>query len=242
MFRLCLPRPQWTSHHHRHTLIIGLLFTSTLLLTSCSTTAQQDSPAPPAARTSEVAPAAQSDGQAPTTAQKSVKFKQEGGNERFTLKYKADGAKLEDASGAELARLNVDADQKVKIKDAGDKVLGYIVPTAGAWKLENAEQSEALYILRKQADGDYKLETGKDQPVYRIKKRDYGYEIESPDKKSLYKVKEKEGKISLRNAEEKTILYSKDKTSLIAMACFGFEVLSQEQQAALAYAVSQSKP
>ncbi|PZD75267.1 hypothetical protein C1752_00120 [Acaryochloris thomasi RCC1774] len=218
-------------------LLISLLLAPLLLLNSCGATEQEAPPSTEAA----AQPDQLSTGE-PTTVKASVKFKQDGGQERFTLKYKPDGAKLEDAAGAEIARLNIDAAQKVKIKDPQDQVLGYVVPTTGAWKLENAEQSEELYILRQQDDGDYKLETGSDQPIYRIKKREYGYEIESPDKQSLYKVKEKEGKISLRNAEDQTVLYSKDKTSPIAMACFGFEVLTPEQQAALAYAVSQSTP
>lgn len=213
-------------------LLISLLLM--LPIAACgTTTTETEASAPPATTASDTVP---------TTAKAAVKFKQEGGAERFTLKYKSDGAKLEAASGDELARLNADPSGKVKIKGPDDQVLGYVVPTTGAWKLENAEQSEELYILRRQEDGDYKLETGSDQPVYRIKVRDYGYEIESPDKQSLYKVKQKGDKLSLRNAEDTTVLYTKDQTTPIAIACFGFDVLSQEQQAALAYAVSQSNP
>ena len=169
-----------------------------------------------------------------------VKFKLEGGDEAFSLKFKADGAKLEDAGGAELARLNIDATQKVKIKDANDNTLGYVVTQAGYWKVENAEQTQELFVLRRQADGDYKLETGADQSVYRIKVRDYGFEIETPQKQSLYKVKLKGEKLSLRDANENTVLYTKSKFLPIALACFGFDQLSREQQAALAYAVNAS--
>ncbi len=228
-----------------NTLLMGLLLVPVLLLNSCSTT---DAPATndSAVQSEQTQPEQTTSGETPSgetvAVKESVKFKQDGGQERFTLKYKSDGAKLEEASGAEIARLKIDATQKVKIKDAQDTVLGYVVPTTGAWKLENAEQSEELYILRQQDDGDYKLETGGDQPIYRIKKRDYGFEIESPEKQSLYKIKVKEGKTSLRNADDTTVLYSKDKVSPIAMAAFGFDVLKPEQQAALAYAVSQSTP
>jgi hypothetical protein len=170
-----------------------------------------------------------------------IKFKLENGNEAFSLKPKEDGAKLESAQGKEIARLNLDENGKIKIKDANDKVLGYIVTKSGYWKIENSEQTSELFILRRQDDGDYKLETGDDKEVYRIKKRDYGFEIETSSKQSLYKIKEKEGKISLRNSSDQTILSTKDQFLPIALSCFGFDVLSQPQQAGLAYAVQLSK-
>ena len=169
-----------------------------------------------------------------------IKFKLEGGGEAFTLKPKSDGAKLVDKNERELARFNVDNKQKVKIKDASDRVLSYIVPEKGYWKIENADQTKELYILRQQTDGDYKLEDGQNKEIYRIKKRDYGLEIETPKKQSLYKVKAKNGKIELRDASDKTILYTNVGIKPIAIACFGFDVLSREQKAALAYAVNRS--
>jgi hypothetical protein len=94
--------------------------------------------------------------------------------------------------------------------------------------------------MQRQDDGDYKLEDGANKQIYTIKVRDYGFEIETPQKQSLYKVKVKEGKISLRNASEQTVFSTKSKFLPIAVACFGFDVLSREQQAALAYAVNLS--
>ncbi len=167
-----------------------------------------------------------------------IKFKQGNGDEKFSLKLKPNGAKLVDNSDNELARLTTDNNQKIKIKDAADQVLGYVVTQENYWKVENAEQTEELYILRRQKDGDYKLEEGNDSPVYRIKVRDYGYEIETPDKTSLYKVKLKAGKLSLRNATGDTVLSTKSPMSTIAIASFGFDVLTPPQQAALAYALN----
>src|SRR6476469_4466678 len=175
-----------------------------------------------------------------TSASESIKFKQENGTEAFVLKFMPDGAKLVDGKNQELARFNVDSQRKVKIKNAADQVLGYVVPENGYWKLENSDQSQELYVMRRQADGDYKLETGKNQPVYRIKARDYGFEIETPQKQSLYKVKVKEGKTSLRNANDQTVLSTKSNLAPIAIAPFGFDQLSREQQAALAYALNQA--
>lgn len=142
-----------------------------------------------------------------------------------------------DAADRELARLTRDDQQKIKIKNAADQTLAYVVPAADHWKLENANQTEELYILRRQNDGDYKLEDAADREIYRIKQRDYGFEIETPTKQSLYKIKVKDGKVSLRDASDQTILSTRSPLSPIAMACFGFEALSREQQAGLAYAL-----
>jgi hypothetical protein len=170
-----------------------------------------------------------------------IKFKQADGSEKYSLKLKPDGAKLVDGADQELARLTVDETQKVKIKDAGDQVLGYVVSQDGYWKLENPAQTQELYILRRQEDGDFKLEEGTtDALVYRIKVRDYGYEIESPQETSLYKVKVKDGKISLRNARDETVMSTRSSLVPAAMVCFGFDVLTPAQQSALAYAVNQA--
>ncbi|OLP16082.1 hypothetical protein BST81_22915 [Leptolyngbya sp. 'hensonii'] len=179
--------------------------------------------------------------QAPTpqSSPAQVKFKVED-KAAFELKLRPDGAKLVDASDKEVARFKTDGAGKVKIKDGADRELGYIVPEKATWKVKSADQSKVLYVLRRQQDGDYKLEDGADQPIYRIKARDYGFELETPAQQSLYKVKVKDGKISLRDRADKTVLSTKSQFAPIAMACFGFDVLKQEQKAALAYAVNRS--
>jgi hypothetical protein len=214
-------------------LVLGLGFP----MLGCTTTSSR--PANPPATAEATAPAPADAAQVDTaTTLSSLKFKQGNGDNAFSLKLKANGAKLVDPADGELARLTVDEAQKVKIKDAQDNTLGYVVKTGDHWKIKNAEQSETLYVLRRQADGDYKLEDGQDQQIYRIKARDYGYEIETPAKQSLYKVKLKEGKTSLRNAQDETVLSTKDAIATIAVAAFGLEVLTPAQQAALAYAVN----
>ena len=221
-------------------VLLSLASSILTLFLGCGPAPQIAEPTPansPAATDSATNTAADTE---PVAAGEKVKFKLDGGDEAFSLKFKADGAKVENADGSELARLKTDETKKVKIKDANEKTLGYVVTKAGYWKLENAEQTEELYVLRRQDDGDYKLETGANQLVYRIKARDYGFEIEAPEKKSLYKVKLKGEKLSLRNSSEKTVLYTKSKFLPVAIACFGFDPLSREQQAALAYAVNAS--
>jgi len=183
--------------------------------------------------------AVQSPAIAPNTTSQTdkIKFKREDGSELFSLEFRPDGAKLEGAAGEEMARFTVDEAQKVKVKDASDATLAYIVSDADKWKVENAAQTEELYILRRQSDGDYKFETGADQEIYRIKQRDYGFEIETPDKVSRYKVKLKEGKLSLRDASETTVLYTKDPLPAIALVPLGLDELTREQQLGLTYAL-----
>jgi len=168
-----------------------------------------------------------------------IKFKQADEAEKYALKLRDDGAKLVDGTDRELARLTLDSN-KIKIKDPADQVLGYVVSHDSYWKLENADQTQELYVLRRQADGDLKLEDGNDAPIYRIKVRDYGYEIETPAKQSLYKVKVSNGKISLRDASEETVLSTRSPLLPAAMTPFGFDVLTPPQQAALAYAVNRT--
>ncbi len=166
-----------------------------------------------------------------------IKFKTESGSELFAIKQQADMmAKLIDSSNKEIAKFNREASGKIKIKNSTEQVLGYVVREKGYWKLEKSEKD--FYILRKEDDGDYKLEDFRKKEIYRIKQRNEGWEIESQDKKLLYKVKVKEGKTSLTDASEKTIFSTKSDLSPLAFACFGFDVLTREQQAALAYAVT----
>lgn len=218
------------------TALTILLAASPWLLSGCSSPAPESQTAPLAPPSASAEPA--QSGAIPQAAGEAIKFKQADGSERFSLKFKPDGAKLVDGQDRELVRLTLDANQKIKIKDAEDSVLGYVVSQDGYWKLENAEQTEELYILRQQPDGDLKLEDGRDRALYRIKLRDYGYEIETPEKQSLYKVKAKEGKISLRDASDQTVLSTRSAILPAAVACFGFDELTPEQQAALAYAVN----
>jgi hypothetical protein len=212
-------------------LVSSLMISGIILLSACVGGVKQNSPAAtPIASSVSTNPAS-------TTTDK-IEFKLENGAEVFTIKLKPDGAKLVNANNQELARFKLDEKQKLKIKGADDRTLGFIVAEGDRWKVKNANQTQELYILRRQADGDYKLEDGSDSEIYRIKKRDYGWEIETQTKQSLYKIKVKDGKTSLRDASDKTVLYIKAELAPIAIACFGFDVLTQEQKAALAYMVN----
>ena len=220
-------------------IIPFLIISVIMLLASCGSKTVDKSQQIAATTSPKITSATQSN-QVPEAKTDKVKFSLDNSSEAFSLKPESNGAKFVDGKGKELARLTVDKNQKVKIKDATDKVLGYVVTKPDHWKIEDASQSKELYVLRHQGNGDYKLENGTNKEIYRIKNRASGLEIESPDKKSLYEVKVKEGKISLKNDLDKTFLSTKSKFLPIAVACFGFDQLSREQQAALAYAVNVS--
>ncbi len=151
-----------------------------------------------------------------------IKFKKENGDTAFSIKPQDDGAKLVDADEQELARFNLSG-SKLKVKDPDDTVLGYVIASAGRYKIEDANQEVELWKLQQQEDGDWKLEDGQDQLIYKIKKREYGFEIEDATDNSLFKAKLKEGKTSLRNASEQTVYSTKDQVPTIAVTCLGFE-------------------
>ena len=223
----------------RFKLVISLGITL-LILAACTNTPTVEQPSElPNGEAAQTETTAQETGSDAQTAVEQLKFKRDDGSEAFSIKFQPDGAKWVDGNDQEIARFTVDENQKVKIKDPSDNVLGFVVIQDGYWKIENAEQTQELFILRRQDDGDYKLEDDSDTQIYRIKQRDYGYEIETPDKQSLYKVKiSEDGKVSLRDANDKTVVSTRAAIAPVAVASFGFDVLSPEQQAALAFAVN----
>lgn len=220
----------------RTTVFYCLLIPSVILFVGCSS---QDKQSPEAAPTTTIT--AQQTSSPATASNQKIKFKRDGGAKVFTLKPEADGVQLVDGNNKELARFEVDDGPKVKIKDKTDQVIGYVVLKNGNWQVKNADQTKELYILRRQDNRNYQLENGANKKIYEIKARDYGLEIETPNQQSLYQVKVKNGKISLMNASAQTVLYTKSQLTPIVIACFGFDVLSHEQQAALAYAVKLSR-
>lgn len=160
-----------------------------------------------------------------------VEWKDGSGREVHALKPKDDGAKLVDATGAEMARYKVSADE-IKVKGPDEKTLGYIDGTGAKIKVKDAEKRE-LFILRHQDDGDWKLEDPADKLIYRIKRRDYGYEVHDASDRSLYKAKRDGDKTQLRDPEERTTLYTKDGVEPAAAMGLGFEVLDLPMRAGL---------
>ncbi len=197
--------------------------------------AQKDSPAESTAP--HDVPQSASRGSSPAK----VKFKDGAGRTVFSFKKKEDGGKLVDASEKELARFNLNGD-KLKVKDPQDIVLGYIVGAGDRFKVKDADQTITLFQLQKQTDGDWKLEDGKENLIYKIKKRDYGFEIEDVNDRSLAKIKVKRGKTSLRNAADQTRYATTDPVDPAAVACLGFDQMDNLPLcAALFLRVNQAK-
>ncbi|HEY9799186.1 MAG TPA: hypothetical protein V6D25_02420 [Leptolyngbyaceae cyanobacterium] len=211
-------------------IFLNLLVSSLLLasIVGCSNQAPNAIATPDATATPVVANVETSD---------KIKFKTEGGSDLFSLKKEQDGAKLVDGKNQEIARIKADKAGKIKLKDAQDKVLGYVAVSQGNWKVENPDGKQDLYILSQQGN-NYQLTDGGKKEIYTIKSNEKGLEIARSDAGIVYQVRIKEGKISLRNPSGKTVFSTKSNISPIAFACFGFDVLTREQQAALAYAVN----
>ena len=159
----------------------------------------------------------------PVVAEK-LKVKSGSGETAFSIKPKDDGAKLVDAGEVELARFNAAAG-KVKVKDADDVVLGYIVKSGERFKVEDPSQEVELFKLIPQADGDWKLEDARETLIYKIKLREYGFEIEDDAEHSLYKIKVKGDKTSLRDAADQTVYYTDEPVKPLAFACLGLDVI-----------------
>ena len=158
-----------------------------------------------------------------------LSFKATDGNVAFSIKPKDDGAKLVDANEQEMARFNLSG-TKLKIKGPDDTVLGYVIASDGKYKIEDADQKNELWKLQPQSDGDWKLEDGKDQLIYKIKVREYGFEIEDGAENSKYKIKLKDDKTSIRDASDKTVYYTKDKGHTLKRKWKKFPVVVHQEK------------
>ncbi|MCC0176496.1 hypothetical protein I4641_05825 [Waterburya agarophytonicola K14] len=168
-------------------------------------------------------------------------FKRENGSEDFSFIPKSNGIKLEGIQGETIVNLTVDINRKIQIQTSAGSILSHVLIRDNSWTIEDGEETEELYTLQQQTNGDYKLESGDNTAIYQIKKRDYGLEIETPDQKSLYKVKHQDNKQILQDINNKTVLETKSDFPLLAIACYGFEVLDEAEQTGLAYAISLAK-
>lgn len=156
-----------------------------------------------------------------------INLKNADGKRAFEIKPESNGAKLVDADDKEIARYSVTG-HGLKIKDAADHVLGHIVRHDDAYKIEDADRKHVLFKIAGKEGGDWSVENGNQERLYRIKKRDYGFEIESASGESLAKVKHKDGKTSLRNAKDETLLSTKDHISQLGLACVTLHKIESE--------------
>jgi hypothetical protein len=170
-----------------------------------------------------------------------IKFTKANNSETFFLKPKENGLKLEGIEGEAISNLTLDIHGKIQIETTTGLILGHVLSRDNYWKLEDAEQTQALYALSQEPDGDYSLKSPDNQEIYRVESRDYGFEVKNAQDKSVYTIKVKDNKAVLQDTNEHTVLETTSEFPLLAVACYGFDVLDQSQQTALAYAVSLMK-
>lgn len=169
-----------------------------------------------------------------------LKFKDAEDRERFSLKPKADGAKLVDGEDRELARYKWKG-VSLKVSGPDDTVLGWVVSSAGgAFTVRDAEQRQTLFTLARQGAG-WRLNDVKGAPLYLVSQDGEGVTISDASGTELARVKAREGKVSLRDATGRTLLASKSGVRAEAAACLAFERLDMPLRMALLFTL-QSPP
>jgi hypothetical protein len=163
-----------------------------------------------------------------------LKVREAGGREVFTIKWEASGAKLVDPGERELARLKPHGD-RLKIEDAHDALVGEVSGDAGKLSIKDVEKN-VVFVLRRQADGDYKLEDGHDGLLAKLERKGPdSVRVEDAAGKTLFKVKNKHGKVVLTDAAEAPVLGAVGPASLMGFAVLGLDRLSPPQKAAIFY-------
>ena len=141
-----------------------------------------------------------------------------------------------DDAGQVAATLIIESNQKLRIEDPNQQVIGYVMTRPDGWRLRQPDQTEELFVLTQRDDGNFRMRTGAGERIYRINARDYGYEVQSPEEVPLFRVRD----TALHNAQavdEPRVLYTEADFSTAALFSFALDQLSFEQQTALAYAI-----
>ncbi|NEO88118.1 MAG: hypothetical protein F6J87_28265 [Spirulina sp. SIO3F2] len=165
-----------------------------------------------------------------------LQFQPETRSEPFLIQPQVTGAQLVTAKGIQLAQFTF-TDDTIKLTNAIGQNVGQVVIYRDRWQLEASDQTGTIAILRRQAEGRYALETPTFQPLYRLQAHSSGLSLETPDQQVLYDVQTISNQKVLRNASGQSMLTSSGNVNALALACFGFDLLTRKQQAALAYAV-----
>jgi hypothetical protein len=170
----------------------------------------------------------------PAGARRALEVRDGAGREVFTIKWMDDGAKLVDPREQELARLKPRED-RVKITGPDDAAIGAVSGDAAKIKVEGADRA-VLLVLRRQSDGDYKLEDAHDtlQAKLKVKGAD-AVRVEDAGGATLFKAKRKGGKLVITDATELPVLTAEGTASLMGFAVLGLQRLTPPQRAALLY-------
>ena len=166
-----------------------------------------------------------------------ITFRTPNGTPEFSLQFKSSGGKLLDASGNVIANLILQCDGAVKLTDANNNVVGYVNQTEDAVLIESPKRSKTLFSFVQQSDGNALLTRNNGSTVYQLTATDDGYSVDS-GKAALYAVQAKKGSGQLQTTNGQTVMAADGEITPAALAAFGFEKLSQAQQAGLAYALS----
>lgn len=166
--------------------------------------------------------------------ERELKLEDAGGREIFTLKWEASGAKLVDPSEHELARLKP-KDDRLKIEEAADAFVGEVTGTVDKLSIKDATKS-LLFVLRRQADGDYKLEDGHERLLAKLERKGPDYvRVEDGAGQTIFKVKSRHGKLVITSAANAPTLSTQGPASLMGFAMFALDRLSPAQKAAAFY-------
>jgi hypothetical protein len=168
-----------------------------------------------------------------------IKFRDHAGTTVLSLKPKDDGAKLVDGDEKELARYSASG-KKTKIKDADDRVLGYIVVSSDSIQLESADQKRVVCQLQSQTGGGWKIHDAEEKHVETIETREHEAEVKNHAGKTLGKIKVKGGKTELRDSADTVVYLTQESIPIAAMSCLGMEVVPDVRlRMGLLYAMDQ---
>jgi|GEM_PF-1860301 len=208
---------------------IGCSLAALLSATACTRPGEAEAQAPREAAAPARPAAADAVG-----LQSALKFKEDGGRERFSLKPKPDGARLVDAEDRELARYKWKG-ASLKVSGPDDVALGYVVGSAGgALTVRDGEQRHVRYTLARQGPG-WRLNDMKGALLYSVWPEDDGARLQDGAGADVARVKVREGKVSLRDAEGRTLLSTKSLLGAEAAACLAFEPMDLPLRMALLF-------
>jgi len=166
-----------------------------------------------------------------------ITFRQPSGTPEFSLQLKSSGGKLLDSAGKVIANLILESDGSIKLTDAMNNPVGYVVRADDTLQLVSPKRTKTLFSYVRESNGDALLTRNNGSTVYRLNATDAGYEVSS-DKATLYTVLAGKGRGQLQTSDGQTMIMSDSEILPSALAIFGFDKLTQAQQAGLAYALS----
>lgn len=166
----------------------------------------------------------------PSTLQ-NVHVEDASGQPLYGIKWRDDGAELQNAQGQDTLRFKLDKD-RLKIRTTTEEVLGYVTGGIDNLKVKDAAKA-VLFELKRQDDGDYKVVDGADVLLYKLKSKQGAVKVVDAGESVLYKAKLREAKVVLRTEDDKDLLTAKHSQSTLAASVLGLTKLTELQRQAL---------